>query len=144
VGDPLGYVAFPRKAKITITGAKRFDAWPRYLMRFILLSLSIFIAWAIPVSFVRAQELINPVTIERYDGHNSYAWGKTYDAIFYSWTASSTVTVCAVKVPISRNTDVTYGNEIPVTVGIVANSSTTPENTTFIANTNFSLALLPL
>lgn len=97
----------------------------------------------VPAGFARAQTLVSTSTVDTYDPINWSIWDTPtgVDAIFYSWTATTTVTVCAVQVPISRYTvDSPEDHQIPISVGIVSGTSTDPTNTTFITNTNFGSA----
>jgi len=80
-------------------------------------------------------------TVANFEPINWAYWDRsnTYDAIFYGWTATTTGSVCAIQIPISRySVSTETDHQIPITIGIVDATTTDPENTTFISNTSFS------
>lgn len=112
---------------------------------FLLLLLGSAACLLIDVIEVSAASLSSTSTVADFAPANWNYWDRAadLDTIFYGWTATSTVQVCGVQVPVSRETVSTpTDHEIPITVGIVVSTTTTPENTSFITNTSFGSGLL--
>jgi hypothetical protein len=88
-----------------------------------------------------AVSLSATTTVATFPAINWNDWGRdaNADTIFYGWTATTSVMVCGVQVPISRESASSpLDHRLPMSVGIVVSTSTTPETTTFIANTSFA------
>lgn len=95
-------------------------------------------------SHAASATLVATSTVVSLEAINWGNWDNSgnIDTIYYSFTATSTIRICAVVVPVSRASAATLdGHRIPIMVGITASTSTNPSNTISIANTSFSAGL---